>query len=262
MRIKAPFWAPPVLAVQFLTRLAIGSTAALSEAQVSSGLIRAVVWFPLVGTLIGGITALVATASLRIWPATVAVLVALIIEARLAGAFHEDAVADFCDGFGGGQTGDDVRRIMKDSRIGSYGAVALVLAIGLRAALTIGLLTTRDPGVAALAIIAAATFARWLIVAVMAAVAPAPGGTGLAKDVGAGAGIMQLALATLAAVPGTLGFAVHAPAAAVAALAASAVFVIWFRQLLLCRIGGSTGDCLGFAAYAGQLLFLMAACAA
>ena len=259
MPTEAPLWAPPVLAVQFLTRLPVGSTASLSGEQVRDGLARAVAWFPLVGALVGCITAGVAIGSATVWPAIVAVILALAVEARLTGAFHEDAVADFADGFGGGQTGDDVRRIMKDSRIGTYGAVALILAMALRAALMIELLTTRTPGVACFAIVGAATFGRWLIVAVMATTDPAPGAPGLAKDIGAGTGIRRLSLSTLAAVPGLAGFAVLEPIAVIAAVGASLVFVVWLRRMLVRRIGGSTGDCLGFAAYAGQLLFLLAA---
>lgn len=260
MRTEAPFWAPPLLAVQFLTRVPVGSTATLTATQVRDGLSRSVAWFPLVGGLVGGVTASVACICAAHWPAAVAVVVALIVEAMLTGSFHEDAVADFCDGFGGGQTGDDVRRIMKDSRIGTYGALALILSIGLRAALTTAVLTTRDALAAALAIIAAATFGRWLIVVVMASIAPADGTIGLAKKIG-GVGKGRLALASLMAVPGTLGFALGAPRASIATLAAATVFVVWFRRLLILRIGGSTGDCLGFAAYAGQLLVLLAASA-
>ncbi len=261
MPTEAPFWAPPVLAVQFLTRLPVGSTASLSGEQVRDGLARAVAWFPLVGALVGCITAGVAIGGATVWPPIVAVILAFAVEARLTGAFHEDAVADFADGFGGGQTGDDVRRIMKDSRIGTYGAVALILAIGLRVALTTTLLTTRPPVAAAVAIVAAATFGRWLIVAVMVSVPPAPAAAGLAKDIGpVGAG--RLALATLAALPATLAFGLDAPRAALVTLVAAVVFVIWFRRMLIRRIGGSTGDCLGFAAYAGQLLLLLAASAA
>ena len=262
MRTDGPAWAPPVLAVQFLTRVPVGSTAALSDAQVRDGLVRAVAWFPLVGAFVGGVTASVAIGCTALWPPAVAIVIALIVEALLTGAFHEDAVADFCDGFGGGRTGDDVRRIMKDSRIGTYGALALLLATGLRAALMIDLVASRGPWVAASVIVAAATFGRWLIVAVMAAVRPVPGGTGLANDVGEGVGIGRLALATFAAIPGVFAFACHASLALVMASATGFVFVVWFRRLLLRRIGGSTGDCLGFAAAVGQLLLLLAAVAA
>ncbi len=256
-----PWWVPPLLAVQFLTRIPVPGTAGLSSDQVAAGLVRAVGWFPLVGALVGAITAGVALAAHSLWPVAVAAMIALGVEARLTGAFHEDAVADFCDAFGGGLEPDDVRRIMKDSRIGSYGTVGLIVAVGLRAALTVAALQTMSPALAAATIIAAASFGRLVVVALMTMVAPAPGGGGLAKDVSSGVGARILLIAALTAVPGLIGFALLRPLPLVAAIAAAGMFLIWFRALLLRRIGGSTGDCLGFAAYAGQLILLIAATA-
>jgi adenosylcobinamide-GDP ribazoletransferase len=65
----------------------------------------------------------------------------------------------------------------------------------------------------------------------------------------------------LAAVPGLMLFGLAAPVALLAATLAAGLFVLWFAALLRRRIGGSTGDCLGFAAYAGQLILLLAATA-
>jgi adenosylcobinamide-GDP ribazoletransferase len=211
----------------------------------------------LVGALIGTATAATLLLAEQIWPRIVAVILALIIEARLTGAFHEDAVADFCDGMGGGRDATHVRQIMKDSRIGSYGALGLMLAVALRAGLMISLEAPRTT----LAIIAAATFGRLLTVITMAAAAPVPDGEGLAKDVGAGIRRRDVAFAGVSAVPGLLPYALFAPLAALCAFAAGGVFLIWFKALLIRRLGGSTGDCLGFAAYAGQILLLLAAVA-
>lgn len=260
MTARCPWWAPPLLAVQFLTRLPVPGLAGLSAEAVAVGLVRAVGWFPLVGALVGAITASVAVGAVLLWPIWVAVLLALAVEAMVTGAFHEDAVADFCDAFGGGQSADDIRRIMKDSRIGSYGSVGLVLAIGLRAALLAAVLAL-PVWVAASAIVASATFGRLLVVAMMALVAPAPDGGGLAKDIGSGVGGGTVALALSAAIPGLAGFAVTEPMRLAAAVAAAAIFAIWLRRLLMRKLGGSTGDCLGFAAYAGQLILLLAAAA-
>jgi adenosylcobinamide-GDP ribazoletransferase len=250
-----------VLAVQFLTRIPVPATAGLTGDQVAVGLVRAIGWFPFVGALIGTITAGAALAAASLWQVVVAVAIALAVEARLTGAFHEDAVADFCDAFGGGLEPDDVRRIMKDSRIGSYGAVGLILAIGLRVALMVSALQAMPPVLAAATIVAAATFGRLVVVALMTMIAPAPGGGGLAKDVTSGVGVRILLIAVLTAVPGLVAFGVMRPLPLVAAVAAAGLFLVWFRGLLLRRIGGSTGDCLGFAAYAGQLLLLLAATA-
>lgn len=261
MADRCPWWAPPLLAVQFLTRIPVPGTAALSPAAVAVGLVRAVGWFPLVGTLVGAITAAVALGAAPLWPAYIAVAIALIVEMRLTGAFHEDAVADFCDGFGGGQRAEDILRIMKDSRIGSYGTAGLTLALGLRGAATVALLESSTTLHAAIAIVAAATFGRLVVVATMASVRPAPIGNGLAKDIVGGIGPRTVTLAVLTASPGLVAFLLVDPVAMLLASGAALGFIIWFRSLLLRRLGGSTGDCLGFAAYAGQLLLLLAAAA-
>jgi adenosylcobinamide-GDP ribazoletransferase len=241
---------------------------------------RAVGWFPLVGALVGVATAGTLLLAEQVWPRLVAVLLAFIVEARLTGAFHEDAVADFCDGVGGGRDPNHVRQIMKDSRIGTYGALGLVLALALRVALTYSLPLAQT----AFAIIAAATFGRLLAAAAMLVVPAAggpqsPGGSeprtatenrlspsrpaieGLAKDVTSAVRGRDLTIAVLTALPGFLPFAVQSPLASLSAIAAAAIFLLWFRSLLIRKIGGSTGDCLGFAAYAGQLLVLLAATA-
>ena len=261
MTARCPWWAPPLLAVQFLTRLPVPATGGLSPESVRRGLRRSGGWFPLVGTLVGMVTAAVALAAHMLWPVYVAVPLALVVEARLTGAFHEDAVADFCDGFGGGTTPDDVLRILKDSRIGSYGALGLVLAVALRGGLLGAVLTAMEPLAAAIASVASAAFGRLLAVVVMAIVAPAPVPGGLARDIGARIGTGTLLLAALLALPAMLPFAAAHPAAAIATVAGAAAFVLWFRGLLRGKLGGSTGDCLGFAAYAGQVLLLLAAAA-
>jgi adenosylcobinamide-GDP ribazoletransferase len=176
----------------------------------------------------------------------------------MTGAFHEDAVADFCDAFGGGYTTDDVLRIMKDSRVGSYGVLGLLLAVGLRAGLTVVLLGG-EAWYAAAAIVAAACFGRLTAVALMAIVRPV--GSGLGKDVAGKVGQSTLLMAIATAVPGLAAFLLLEPLRLIAVVAVALMFLGWFRALLLRRIGGSTGDCLGFAAYAGQLILLLAATA-
>jgi adenosylcobinamide-GDP ribazoletransferase len=244
------------MAVQFLTRLPLPVLGRLSDEEARDALSRAMAWLPLAGALIGCVMAGVFIAARTVWPPAIAAILALIVEARLTGAFHEDAVADFCDGFGGGRTADDVHRILKDSRIGSYGALGLGLAVLLRVATTASL----SPTHAFIAIVGAATMARLWGVAVMATVPPSSGGSGVARAIGAGKPVL-LASAMLAAVPGLLPIALVAPVATGASLVVGAAFILWFGRLLRRRIGGSTGDALGFAAYAGQLALLLALCA-
>lgn len=250
-----PFWAPPLLALQFLTRIRVPGLSRLSGDQARIGLVRGTIWFPLVGALVGCVTAGVIMVAETAWPRLVAVILALIVEARLTGAFHEDAVADVCDGLGGGRDAESVRAIMKDSRVGSYGVLGLGLAVALRA----GLLLALPAALLVPGVIASACFGRLLAVGLMAAIAPVASAPGLGKDVGSGTGPFQFGLALLTAVPGLAAFGFVAPGRLALAFAAGAIFLIWFRVLLVQRLGGSSGDCLGFAAYAGQLLLLLVA---
>ena len=145
-------------AVQFLTRLPLPG--GMSQLGADITLLRsAVSFFPLVGAGIGLATGSVIWLALQVWPPFVAVGLGLVFEAILTGGFHEDAVADSCDAFGGGWTADDVLRIMKDSRIGSFGALGLLLAVGLRAT---GL-ASLDPTRVIFTTMASAALGRWAI---------------------------------------------------------------------------------------------------
>ena len=257
MRTEAPRWAPPLLAVQFLTRVPVPWLDRLTPGQARDGLARATAWLPLVGTGIGLVTALVFAAARRAWPPVVAAIVAVAIEAWWTGAFHEDAVADFCDGFGGSaRSAQEIRRIMKDSRIGTYGTIGLGLAVAGRVATTAAL----SPLLATAAIVAAATVGRLCAVLLLAIAPPAPVDGGLAKDIG-GLPPGTVGIAVVLAVPGLIALALMRPVAILSVALAGMVLLPWLARGLRRRIGGSTGDCLGFAAYMGQLAVLLAATA-
>lgn len=251
------WWMPPLLAVQFLTRIPVPGLSAITAETAKAGLAKSVIWFPVVGGLIGAITAATLIMTDHIWPRIIAVILALIVEARLTGAFHEDAVADFCDGFGGGMTPLRIHEIMKDSRIGSYGTLGMGLAVALRAALLIEL-----PDALILpALLASASLGRTLAVCIMAFVPPLVLTSGLAKDVGGRTGMGQWMTASLLTLPFMLPLGMAIPLPTLIALAASLIFAFWFRHFLFNHLGGVTGDCLGFGVYVGQFLILLAATA-
>jgi adenosylcobinamide-GDP ribazoletransferase len=222
------------VALAFLTRLPVRAEPPWREADLAA----AVAWFPVVGALIGlaGAIAyaLAAWLGLPPWPAAV---VALATAIWLSGALHEDGLADVADGFGGGGTREAKVAIMRDSRIGSYGALALVLAVLARAGAIAAL---AEPAAVAAALVAAGAASRAALPAVMAAL-PQARPEGLAASAGrphpwrAAAALLIAALIALVMLGGT------APAAlAAGALAALAVALLARRQ-----IGGYTGDVLG-----------------
>lgn len=118
-----------LLALGFYTRLPV------PENQDYSRLPQASVYLPLVGWLVGGLSGLCFFITSLLWPQTIAVILSLICGILLTGAFHEDGFADVCDGFGGGYTKDRILEIMKDSQIGAYGALGLILLFSLKISL-------------------------------------------------------------------------------------------------------------------------------
>jgi adenosylcobinamide-GDP ribazoletransferase len=243
-----------VTAVQFLTRLPLPG--GLNRADADGTLLQsALVFFPLVGGLIGALTGGIIWIAAHFWPLLIAILFGLIIEALATGAFHEDAVADCCDAFGGGWARADVLRILKDSRIGSFGALGLFLAVALR----IGCLAALDLSEIVAVAIASAGLGRWATLVFMAIAPPIPGRDGLAAEVAQRIGQRAFVLGTLLALPAAAWFAWIDPlrcACGWGATGAAALIWAWYVRR---RLGGGTGDCVGFICYAGQVLVLLVA---
>src|SRR6478609_3085615 len=84
-------------------------------------------YFPLVGWIVGALTFIIYYLSSFLFPSQIAIVLSIIAGILITGAFHEDGFADVCDGFGGGWTKEKILTIMKDSAIGAYGAIGLVL---------------------------------------------------------------------------------------------------------------------------------------
>lgn len=255
MRTEAPWWSPPLLAVQLLTRLPVPLLKTLHSEQVAGALGRATAWLPLAGAAVGAFTAAIFVGCSGFWAVWIAAPLALACEAWLTGAFHEDAVADFCDAFGGGRSANEIQRILKDSRIGSFGTTGLFLALAMRA----GAIAALPPPLVWPAMIGAASFGRLCAVLVLFT-APPVSRQGLAKSAGRPLN-RTLFVAIAATAPPLAWLALASPIRLAAAIFATCIFLWWLTRLLHRRLGGSTGDCLGFAAYAGQLFVLLACCA-
>jgi adenosylcobinamide-GDP ribazoletransferase len=111
--------------VMFLTRLPCPAWVGHDAEYLA----RSTVWFPAIGAVVGAFgAAAFALAALGL-PPLVAAAISTVATVWLTGAFHEDALADSCDGFGGGWGKDQILAIMKDSRVGSYGVVGLALVL-------------------------------------------------------------------------------------------------------------------------------------
>lgn len=240
--ISARLWHQALSAFALLTRLPLPD-------HRPEGAASAWAW-PLAGLVIGALAAATAGLALAFGAgAGPAAAAALAVQALLTGALHEDGLADTADGLMGGRTPERRLEIMKDSRIGSFGALALMLVTLATWSALAGLVAT---GAHWAALPAAAALSRAPMAAVMAALPPArPGGLSAGSGrptpakAGAAAGLGLLAALLLC------GWAALGAAALAAAL--SALLALAARS----KIGGQTGDILG----ATQQLSFMAALA-
>ena len=223
------------LAVMLLTRLPAGRMA-------QAPAVGAAVWaFPLAGALVGGIAAAVLAGALAVGVAPpLAAGLALAASVLATGGLHEDGLADCADGFGGGRDRARKLEIMRDSRIGSYGGLALILSLGLRWQ-ALAILAAHNPKLAACALIALAISSRaglsfallWMPAARSDGMGKSAAGTTL------GHALVGLALVIigLAALVG--------PQATVLVLTTQIVVQLIFARLALRQIGGQSGDVLG-----------------
>ncbi|MCK8786045.1 adenosylcobinamide-GDP ribazoletransferase [Roseomonas sp. NAR14] len=245
-----------------LTRLPVGRLP-LADA---AGCARAVWAYPLAGAVAGaaGGAAFALASGLGIPPASGAVL-ALATMALVTGALHEDGLADTADGIGGGRTPERRLAIMRDSRIGSFGALALLLSLALRgtalaAMARPGDATTTQAGHVVLGLVAAAALGRGAMLLPLVLLPPARR-DGLGASVGRpprGAVGVGLALALLPALL-LLPAGTALGAGLLAGLAGLAMARLAWR-----RLGGQTGDVLGATAVLAEcaVLTLLAARAA
>lgn len=246
-------WRAFLMATQFLTRIPIpaGSTGA----EWQSDLQRSPRYFPLVGGFVGLSTGIAFALLSLILPPLVAAALALAVEALITGAFHEDALADYCDAMGGGVSPEKTLEILKDSRIGSYGATGLALGLLVRASALAAL-----PGLGAIAASAGAgALARLCAVFAMSAAAPLSRQS-LVKDVGAQPARGDLVIAVLTAAPCLTAMVLHYPAPALLAIGAAAAVTAFFVRQMTRKVGGIFGDGLGAIAFTVQCAAL-AACA-
>jgi adenosylcobinamide-GDP ribazoletransferase len=225
-----------LLALQFLTRIPLPVDPGYSEARLAAS----VRYYPAVGALIGIATGAVLLAASAVAPPALAALAATATAIALTGGLHEDGLADTWDALGGSADRNRALQIMRDSRIGSYGALALILAIAAR----VLVLAALPPWTAAAALVAGHAASRASIVVVIATSRYARTEGSASALAGSASGTTQAvaaAGAALAMLP-MLAFAGWATLGFVLGLAAGHIMM---RRRFEARLGGYTGDCLG-----------------
>jgi len=242
------------LGIGFLTRLPIAP-----PPHVAPGDLAAAAWaFPAIGGALGLLAGIVFAAAAWLGlPMAAAALLALGALAWLTGALHEDGLADTADGFGG-RTRTAKLEIMRDSRIGTFGVIALIVAIGLKVAALAAIGSgAGGPGAAIAGLIAAAALSRAALAPVMLLFDPAR-----AEGLGAEAGrpsqravALALAIGLLLAAGALISYGAAAFFVAVVCglIGAGAVSLIAARQ-----VGGYTGDVLGAVQQAAETAVLLA----
>lgn len=213
--------------------------------------------WPLTGWITGGVTAAVLYFGSMAFPYIVAVILAIAARLLLTGAFHEDGLTDFFDGFGGGGTcRERVLAIMKDSRIGTYGVIAILFY----ELLLIFSLYSMGPTYAALAVLAADPFSK-LVTAQLPLILPyaraeeesKSGVTYRQYDVKAG-----ISLAVQGLLPMGLFFYLMDAELRWELLIFIPCIVMYFLYLFIRkRIGGYTGDCCGAICLLVELTFYL-----
>jgi adenosylcobinamide-GDP ribazoletransferase len=230
-------------AVTFFTRVPLPSSTRWDPEDLQ----RAAAWFPWVGALVGAVAAAawwLAREAAGLSPELASGL-SLAASVLVTGAFHEDGWADVCDGFGGGLTKEGTLTIMKDSRLGTYGVVGLILMLGLKWQALAALPSAVVPA-ALVGMHVASRAASGCLIAALPYVSEAGKSKPLARRLGSGRLLWVVATgsAALALLPADCRFSVAA-----GMILSMAGMGRWFWS----RIGGYTGDCLGAAQQVGEL---------
>ncbi|WP_394125364.1 adenosylcobinamide-GDP ribazoletransferase [Vibrio hepatarius] len=237
-----------MLALGFFSRIPVPASIPYSEERMN----QAGRYFALVGLLLGSLCALVYGLASSVLPASVAIIIMMVFSLMLTGAFHEDGLTDMADGIGGGMTLERRLTIMKDSRIGTYGASALVMALLSKYVLLSELVKFEQ---IATFIIVAYTLSR-AVAASLIYDMPYVSDADASKSKPLAQQQSKLELTVLLAT-GVLPCLILSLPVAVTLVAVIIVFRFLFKRWLLARIGGFTGDCLGAAQQLSELLIYL-----
>jgi len=227
-------WQTFLGAVAFMTRLPVPHRLQMGPEGLSSS----AVFFPLVGLLVGaGAVALNHVLS-RFVARDVVIVIVLVFLVAITGGLHEDALADAADGFGGGWGKEQILNIMRDSRVGSFGALAIALALLVRFVF----LTNLPPQKLDSYLVAGQVTCRWTALPLAFFLPPAREGSGQGARVAGKITTLSLVTGTLMTLV-ILGVALGVKAlwVALAAVVMTGASGAYYRR----RIGGVTGDCLG-----------------
>jgi adenosylcobinamide-GDP ribazoletransferase len=251
-------WRYFLLALGFFTRIPVPSFANFEEQDLN----HSAKYFPLVGIVVGLAGAVVFVLAAWIFPDNIAVLLSMVATIYITGAFHEDGMADSIDGIGGGWDRERILTIMQDSRLGTFGALALFLMLFAK----YQVLNALPADTVAFVLVAAHALSRLCAVYVMATLSYVKA-SGKAKPLAVAIQMKGLVVATVfGLLPLMLLYwyfltnIADMPDALILLLSwlISVSFIwIWWRNKIKRWLGGYTGDCLGAMQQMTELAFYL-----
>ncbi|MGB2708504.1 MAG: adenosylcobinamide-GDP ribazoletransferase [Pseudoalteromonas nigrifaciens] len=255
LQTKVTQWQLVLLAISFLTRIPV----ALRFNVTNTHLNQASRYFALVGLLLGGLLALSYCVFQLLLPPSLSVLLMMAFGLLLTGAFHEDGWADVWDGFGGGWQVEQKLTIMKDSRLGTYGAAALFIILLIKFQSLVLLSTSLTAIITA--ILLGQCLSRVIATSlIMSMDYVSEDATSKVKPIAMHLSFNSLAILTLTAVILLLSLIflhiiVWQTAVIIIAvlLILRSVLVRWFKH----QLGGYTGDCLGAAQQLSEVIIYL-----
>ncbi|MEZ8100980.1 adenosylcobinamide-GDP ribazoletransferase [Vibrio bivalvicida] len=237
-----------ILALGFFSRIPMPKNTPYSEQRMN----QAGRYFALVGLLLGSLCALVLWASQLIFPASVSIFIMMMFSLLLTGAFHEDGLTDMADGIGGGMTIERRLTIMKDSRIGTYGASALVMVLLGKFVLLSELIQFEQ---ILLFIIVAYTLSRAVAASLIYDMPyVSDNDTSKSKPLAQQQSSTELVVLIVSGLIPCLLLGLTTTALLVVVIL---IFRGVFKRWLTARIGGFTGDCLGAGQQIAELLIYL-----
>ncbi|MFA6969815.1 MAG: adenosylcobinamide-GDP ribazoletransferase [Gallionella sp.] len=248
-------------AIQFFTRIPVPAWVGHSAQQLA----QASRYFPLTGICVGLLCAASLWLAALVLPLPLAVGLSMTAGILITGAFHEDGLSDFADGLGGGFTREKALAIMKDSRVGAYGAISLILVLLLKYQALESLCGTHTLLFAAAALIAAHGFSRLMAASIMLTQRYIrDDDSARAKPAAQQISHASFTIALLTGIsPLVLLYAAGAHTSSLlAAVAAALLMRAYLAWRLQKRLGGYTGDCLGAVQQLTELVFYLGLLAA
>ena len=243
-------------AVQFFTRIPAPRWVGHSSQQLD----QAARYFPMVGWLVGALSATTLMLSSLVLPLSLAVGLSIAAGILITGAFHEDGLSDFADGMGGGYTREKALDIMKDSRVGAYGAISLIMVLLLKFQSLLFLCGTHSQIFAGAALIAAHAISRLMAASLMLTQRYIrDDDSARAKPAAQRISPTSFTIALITGIaPLLILYATDGKPASIFTATASALLMrIYLAWRLQKRLGGYTGDCLGAVQQLTELAFYL-----